>query len=171
MSRRIPTIILSHWQHGMEGLTYSSDLFYAEIEQAISQHNLYDVRVERVNLREGGILSARREYLQIRRGDYVFHVCGAPFGNTFFISSWLGYIESGFWAWLGGFPFVGFIVRWLIKRPTYYRIDSAQMFLTITHAAVTQALDSACFLRGTRMLTDAERTPVQRDFFTMIGRK
>jgi uncharacterized YccA/Bax inhibitor family protein len=42
-----------------------------------------------VDWKEGGLLSARREYLRVKRGKLSFDVCAAPFGTGFFFSSWL----------------------------------------------------------------------------------
>ena len=39
---------------------------------------------------EGGLLSAKRLYLRVIRKEHVFDICGAPFGNGFFFSWWLG---------------------------------------------------------------------------------
>ena len=36
---------------------------------------------------EGGVLSARRIYLELRREQLVFEICAAPFGTGFFVSS------------------------------------------------------------------------------------
>lgn len=171
MGNVVPTTILSHWNHGTDGLEHSSDLFCGEIERIIGAHNLKDVKIERVHIHEGGILSAKREYLQVRRGSHVFHVCGAPYGNTFFISWWLGHVDSGFMAWLSRLPGIGFIIRKFLKPLTYYQIDTALMFQSITQSAVTMALDAAREAKGIRALTESESKPIMRDFFSSIGTK
>ena len=108
-----PTSILSHWNHRVPGMEQSSANFYGGIESAIASEKLDDVKCERVNISEGGILSAKREYLQVRRKEHVFHICAAPYGNGFFISWWLGEIRSGLFASLASLPYVGFIFRLL----------------------------------------------------------
>jgi len=45
--------------------------------------------VSRIDWREGGMLTARPEYLRIRRGKLAFDICAAPFGTGFFFSWWL----------------------------------------------------------------------------------
>ena len=67
--RANPTIILSHWNQLVPGLQQSAQDFYASVEAFLSPHNLTDVKIERVNFSEGGLLSAKREYLQIRRSS------------------------------------------------------------------------------------------------------
>jgi len=169
MSHATPTTILSHWNQMIPGLQQSSQEFYSAIEGFLAPHNLKHVKLERINLSEGGLLSAKREYLQIRRSDHVFHVCAAPFGNGFFISWWLGQIESGLWAWLASLPFIGGILQRFVKPMTYYKIDTALMFQSVTHGALLQALDGITEAKGMRALTESERKPVMRDFFAQIA--
>lgn len=152
----------------------SSAEFYAGIESAIASEKLPDVKCERVNISEGGILSAKREYLQVRRKEHVFLICSAPYGNGFFISWWLGEIESGLLATLSSLPFVGWIFRLLMavaKPITYYRIDTALMFQSVVHSAVMSTLDGVMNTKGLRVLTESERKPLMRDFFSQLGGK
>ena len=88
--RAKPTEIISHWPKLMENFQFSSQEFYAKLEAALAQRKIPDLRVERVDWKEGGPLSARREYLRVRRERLVFDVCGAPFGTGFFVSLWYG---------------------------------------------------------------------------------
>ena len=164
-----PTTVLSHWNQMIPGLVLSSKEFYVTIEGLINGRNLDHTKWERVDLSEGGLFSSKREYLQVRRREHVFHICAAPYGNGFFISSWLGQIDSSFWAWLSSLPFIGPIVMRFIKPLTYYKIDTALMFQSATHGAVLEALDGLTNAKGIRPLTESERKPVMRDFFAQIG--
>jgi hypothetical protein len=171
MSRVMPTTVLSHWNNMVEGLKQSSDEFYNEISKNLDVHHLKDIRVERVTLYEGGIFSAQREYLQVRGGENVYHVCAAPYGNGFFVSSWLGEVQTGFLAWLSSLPYIGVIVRLFmsfLKPLTYYRIDTAQMFHAVVHASVTGALNTVLNAQGKRELTESESKPVMRDLFARL---
>lgn len=163
MSRVDPTEVISHWNTFVGGLRYSSDALYGEVTRLIGEHQLKDVKIERVNIAEGGIFSARREYLQVRRDEYVFHVCGAPYGNGYFVSWWFGNVEKGFVAFLRRIPVVGALFGFLIKPWTYYRADTANMFNAITSGAVESALDSVVKAQGLRALTEGERKPVMRE--------
>jgi hypothetical protein len=169
MAHAAPTTILSHWNQMVHGLEYSSNVFYRVIEGLIQNQNLESTKSERVNLSEGGIFSAKREYLQVRRRDHVFHICAAPFANGFFISWWLGHVESGLWAWLASLPFIGFFLQRFIKPLTYYEIDTALIFQSVTHGAVMEALDEITNAKGLRALSETERKPIMRDFFARIG--
>lgn len=164
--------VLSHWNHMVPGMQQSSDEFYTAIDRLIGEQRLDGVKVERVNISEGGMLSAKREYLQVRRKDHVFHICAAPFGSGFFVSWWLGEVRSGLMATLSDLPFVGWLfglLANLAKPLTYYRIDTALMFQSVTHGAVMEALESVINAKGARALTDIERKPMMRDFFGQLG--
>jgi len=169
MSRVIPTSIISHWNHRIENVKESSDQFYAEVERLLTAHEIKKLRCDRVKISEGGIFSANREYLQICRDHHVFYICAAPFGKGFFVSWWLGYVESGLMAWLGGLPIIGFFVRNFLQPVTYYKVDTGLMFQTVTHSAVTEALDKMLSGIGSKALSDVERKPVMRDFFAQMS--
>lgn len=171
MSRVNPTTIISNWHHGVDGLQQSSDAFYKEVERQLKEHNVDGLKIERVNWSEGGIFSAKREYLQVRRGEHVFHVCAAPFGNGFFISWWLGHVQTGFLAWLATLPLIGIFVRNFLTRLTYYKIDTALMFQSVTHSVVSGILDTMLNAKGMKALSDVERAPIMRDFFAQLGGK
>jgi hypothetical protein len=81
--------VISHWHHSIESFQTSPLQFYAAVEQALRPREIPDISTSRVDWKEGGFLSARREYLRVQRGKLVFDVCAAPFGTGFFFSSWL----------------------------------------------------------------------------------
>jgi hypothetical protein len=90
MAHKTPTTVISHWNKFIESLEASPMDFYASVEQAIQKRQVPDIKTSRVDWREGGAFSARREYLRVAREKLVFDICGAPFGNGFFVSWWLG---------------------------------------------------------------------------------
>ena len=89
-TRTTPTAVISHWYKLIENLQASSMEFYSSIESAIQRRQVPDTKPSRVDWRESGFTSARREYLRVARGRHVFDICGAPFGTGFFVSWWLG---------------------------------------------------------------------------------
>lgn len=86
---RQPARLISHWYVLVEGLRASPLEFYQSLENAISQREAPGINLTRVDWNEGGVLSAKREYLRVSRGRLAFDVCGAPFGKGFFFSWWL----------------------------------------------------------------------------------
>ena len=169
MSLVNPREWISSWRHGAVGLQHSSDAFYSEVERAVNEHNVDHVKIERVLLQQGGMFSAKREYLQVRRKDNVFLICAAPFGNVFFVSWWLGYVESSIWATLAEIPLLGFLMRRFIKPPTLFVIDTTYMFQSIVHSTVSDTLNAILTAKGLRTLSETERAPVMSKFFTPLG--
>jgi hypothetical protein len=168
MGHIVPTTIISHWNQRIEGMQQSSADFYAEVERVIGSEGIDGIKTERVNISEGGLFSSKREYLQVRRGEYVYHICAAPFGSGFFLSSWLGSVESGLWAMIAGWPVIGYFAQKFLKPLTYYKIDTSLMFQSVAHSAVLRVLDSLTSAKGLRALTEDERKPVMRDFFSQV---
>jgi hypothetical protein len=81
--------VISHWHHPIENFQTSPMEFYASVEQALQPRQIPDYAVSRIDWREGGVLTARREYLRVQRGKLAFDICAAPFGTGFFFSWWL----------------------------------------------------------------------------------
>lgn len=165
MARQRPIEIFSHWHKMLEGLPLSSQGFYESLEHSLTARQVPNIRVARSFKKEGGLLSAKREYLEVRRGSEIFYVCGAPFGNGFFVSWWLGEM-LGFFAmirlWLSLIPVVG---PYLAFRKSFYQVDVALMFQSLTHSAVLEVIDSLIESKGLKALTEGERKPILRDFF------
>lgn len=162
MSRINPTTVLSNWSQFIDGMKQSSDSFYRSIEERIGKHALKGVELERVAIAEGGIFSSKREYLQVRRDEYVFHVCAAPFGSGFFVSWWFGSYEKGFMALLKQVPLIGPFLSLALKPWTFYRADTAAMFNAITSDAVEQSLGTVIEAQGLKALTQEQKKPLMR---------
>ena len=79
----------SHWACLVEGLSASAQESYSELETALNGREVPELAYSRVTYQEGGFGSAQREYMRITRKDYVFDVCAAPFGKSFFFSWWM----------------------------------------------------------------------------------
>ena len=155
-------IIFAHWYHLVEGLQHSPKEFYSLIKQSLQQRNLPDIKTYEVTAREGGIFSDSREYLRVIRKEHIFDICGAPFGNGFFVSWWLGELPPGC---LINIPVIGWIFRRFLKPTTYYKIDTGMMFQQSVHNAVMEVLDQITKSKGLRILSETERKPILREFF------
>lgn len=88
-SQAAPDAVLSHWSTLIENFNTSSLGFYQAVEAALARREVPKAEHSRVEYKEAGLLSAKREYLRIRREKLVFDICAAPFGTGFFISWWL----------------------------------------------------------------------------------
>lgn len=88
MAQASPESVLSHWSKLFEGLQASTQEFYQSVDEAIARRQIPGAKTSRVDWHEGGVLTAKREYLRVMRGRYMFDICAAPFGNGFFVSWW-----------------------------------------------------------------------------------
>jgi hypothetical protein len=88
LKRKYPVEVLSHWEHGFPGLQASSQEVYEAIENGVRALEFPGVMFGRALRSQGGLLSKKREYLQIRRERLIIEVCAAPFGPKFFFVSW-----------------------------------------------------------------------------------
>jgi hypothetical protein len=68
---------------GMEG---STEELYQDIEAELAQREVPGLAITREEFAEGGLLSAKRIYLRMRRERLVFDVCSSPFGKGWFYS-------------------------------------------------------------------------------------
>ena len=155
-----PRNIISNWHQTVEGLQTSPKEFYSAVEQAIQRRQIPNLTLSRVDWKEGGIFSAKREYLRVGWEDYMFDICGAPFGTGFFFSWWLGERMSGCLSLLLLIPLVNIPFLLLLRRETYYRIDTAQMFQDCVHQAVMEVIDQITNAKGVRALTEGQRKPI-----------
>ncbi len=79
----------ARWSHLFRKSRFSPLEYYAAVEEVMARKRIPELRMGRVTWKERGLFSARREYLRIERGRYVYDICAAPFGVDFFFSSWL----------------------------------------------------------------------------------
>ncbi len=156
---------LAHWHQTIENLHESPQRFYNNLVQAISQRKLPDIDISRIEYREGGVFSAKRLYLRVKRKEYIFDICAFPFGNGFFFSWWLGEKLSLFWSLVMVIPFLGIPLMAIFRPQTYFRYDSALMFMDSISSAVLEVIDGITKAKGLRPLTDLEKKPILSDFF------
>jgi hypothetical protein len=169
--------VLSHWYQLVAGATNSTQDFYLAVERHLQLAKVPQIKRNRVERRERGLLSATREYLRVTWGEYTFDVCAAPFGSGFFVSWWLVTHPTclqrltTLLLWLLFWPIMGLLhLCKLIGRPkTYYEIDTELMFQSVVHSAVAAATEELILASGARPLSDLERKPVMGEFLGRVG--
>jgi len=82
--------IFSHWHKPYDGFQTSALEFYAAVQSALEQRQIPEISSSRVAWREGGLGTAKREYLRVSRNEMAFDICAAPLGTGYFFSWWLG---------------------------------------------------------------------------------
>jgi len=160
------SIVLSHWYHLFEGMQESTQNFYSSLEQAINSRNLKDIKTSRIDYKEGGVFSAKREYLRVKRREHLFDICAAPYGNGFFVSWWLGEKIGFLTRILLMIPFVNLFFMRIARPFTYYKIDTALMFQESISSAVHEVIDGITKTKGLRALSELERKPILTNIFT-----
>ncbi|MFO1486417.1 MAG: hypothetical protein U1F71_23845 [Verrucomicrobiaceae bacterium] len=70
----------------VDGFQISTDSFYQSIEDELNARNVPGLELMRLDYREGGPLSSKRDYLRMRRERLTFDLCSAPFGTSWFFS-------------------------------------------------------------------------------------
>jgi len=162
---RQASLILSHWHQLFEGFQESPKRIYSLIDEAIDRRKLPNIKSSRITYRETGILSAKRDYLRVRRKEHIFDICAAPFGTGFFVSWWLGE-TPGFWASLVlRIPLLGPLLVRAFRPETYYRLDTALMFQDSVHSAVLEVIGQATEGKGLKALSELEKKPILSDLF------
>lgn len=162
------SILLPHsnWNHLLDGFNFSTKEFYERLKKELHSQGIKKVDSYYVLLKMGGIFSARRLYLRVEWKGFRYDICAAPFGKGFFISWWLLYKNSVMKILIAKIPFVG---TWLAKKwfpITYYKIDSASMFMTYCQSSVLKVIEDITKESGTRALTEEQKNPLLNNVFT-----
>ncbi len=150
------TQVVAHWAHAYPFFSMSSSDFYSLVEQLIKEHELPNVKIERAKNKEGGLLSASREYLRVRHGDLIYDICAMPFGKDFCVSSWL-YETEGMMRQFLKFTKAGEYLSERAAKRTFYQADEEAMFKSCVHNALIEATERMTEGKGMRALSDVER--------------
>jgi hypothetical protein len=131
MAHASPDDSRAHWAHLYEGLQASTLDFYAQVEAAVAIRSIRDAVIERIEYSEGGALSDKRQYLRVRRRRDVFDICGAPFGNGFFVSWWLAENRPALPSVAAILVVLGYmaVAGWFIKSVGYFAGPALLLFL------------------------------------------
>ena len=155
----------SNWNTLLDGFNFSTHEFYTLLREELKNQSINNLNINDVSLKEGSFFSRRRRYLRIKWKEYQYDMCAAPFGKGFFISWWLLYKNSMGTIIISKIPFVG---KWLVKKwypITYYKVDTASMFMTYCHNAVLNVIDTITKESGIR-ISEQQKRPVLQDIFT-----
>jgi hypothetical protein len=78
--------VIDHWYALIPGFNASTKEFYEAVEKELTDRKVPGLEMFHVDFAEGGLLSAKREYLRMTRERLVFDICAAPFGTAYFFS-------------------------------------------------------------------------------------
>lgn len=152
--------LLSRWYHFFDGFQFSAQEFYQAVEQEVTARKVPDVQISRVTHAEKNILSAQREYLQIRHQEFIFEIGGANFGTGSFVSWWMYRSVS----WLERKVTESnsknkVFFEWMISKARH-QTDKADMFKECISIAVKSAIETMTSGKGQRGLTELEYRPI-----------
>lgn len=148
--------VISHWSHFFQSFTLSADEFYKTAAKIISAHQMPNTKITRVVHKEGGLLSASREYLRIKHEYLVFDVCAAPFGTDFFISWWLYQTEGKVTNMLRGTT-LGRLLKNRESKQTFFQADEEAIFRSSVHECILEAIAVVTEGKIQRQLTNEEK--------------
>jgi len=155
----------SNWNTLIDDFNFSTKEFYELLTQELISNGIKNLKTSQIYLKEGGTLSTRRLYLRLVWKDYQYDICAAPFGKGFFISWWLMYKNSVGHILVSKIPFIGSWLSKVFYPLTYYKIDTASMFMSYAQSSVLKVLDDLTKDKGVRSLSEDERKPIMRDIF------
>src|SRR5262245_10976848 len=73
---------LAHWSQLIDGLSYSTQDFYKSLKEALRAREMPGAVTKTVEVSEGAkLVSAKRLYLRVKRGEEYIDICAAPFGR------------------------------------------------------------------------------------------
>lgn len=148
--------VINHWSKFFNFFSMSSDVFYKELENVLKEHEMPHSTISRTKHKEGGMLSASREYLRIKHGDLVFDVCAAPFGKDFFISWWMYETESKVRTVFKYTKFGSYLAARAARR-TFYQADEEEMFTKCSHQCLMETVEKVGDGKAFLQLSDADK--------------
>lgn len=155
----------SNWNTLIDDFDFSTKEFYRLLTEELSSHGIRNIRIEETSINEGSVFSHSRLYLRVRWKGFQYDLCGAKFGNGFFVSWWLFLKFSFGQVLIASIPLIG---GWLDRKlypVTHYTQDTASMFMTYCQQSVLTVVDQITAEKGSRRLSELDRKPVQRDVF------
>jgi hypothetical protein len=155
----------SNWNTLIDDFDYPPKEFYTRLKTELESHGVSNIKIRQVHISVGGIMSHSRIYLRATWKGYQYDICGAKFGNGFFISWWLLYTNSFWKIVISKIPFIG---GWIAKKlypVTYYTVDTASMFMTYAQASVVKVIDDITKDKGVRALSEADKKPILNNIF------
>jgi hypothetical protein len=153
------TEAIGNWCHLFPEMQHDPNAFYELVEKNIHDKQVPEFYSRKITLSEGSLLSHNRLYLEVSRGDYIFHICAAPWGTGFFFSWWVRQKMSDIDQLIILIPFVGSRIVKMRQYQSYYKLDTDSMFRKSVHQCVLAAIDSLTSTKGIRGLSELERTP------------
>jgi hypothetical protein len=128
--------VISHWHLLVDDFNTSALDFYSSVEAALAARQVPDIATSRIDWKEGGLLSARREYFRVARGRLTFDICAAPYGTSYFFSSWFAEQAPEFALLYGCLTMIGLPIVFVASVSTFGFFNGFFVFLLASAGAV-----------------------------------
>jgi hypothetical protein len=109
--------ILNAWLYAIDNFSFSSQEFYALLEQHLNARTIPGMEMSREEYAQGGLISEQQTYLRLMRERLAIVTCAVPFGNIYFFSCRTIYIRAlvRLWHLVAAVLFLFVIFNLLIK--------------------------------------------------------
>jgi hypothetical protein len=154
--------IMSHWGLLLD-MQFSTKEFFERLKQRLIDSGVSDISYTQLELSERVIGISKRTYLTINYKDYVFYICGAPFGNYFFTSYWTHFKPNILEIILRSIPIIGNPLANIGYSLTYYEYDQSASFRTLLHHHITELIKEMTTEKGVPMPEIPK--PIMNDVF------
>jgi hypothetical protein len=157
--------MITEWRHVYEGLGMSPQAIYKAVIDELEERDIPGLRIGRTILREGGILSQKREYLVVQKDEFSFKLSAIPFSTGVIISWSLQETVPLFWRFAFVMPPLGRFLQRILRPDSAYRRDITWAFQMAVHTTIVTSVADCADAKGYRALMEDEDTPVLSDFF------
>ncbi|MEZ4927916.1 MAG: hypothetical protein R3A50_16655 [Saprospiraceae bacterium] len=150
---------IGNWCTLYPSMNHDPEDYYQKIVDILKKHEVPNFHSRHRTFKQGSMISSQRLYLEVSRGEYIYHICGAPWGTDFFFSWWQRKRYSPIERLFVKFPVLGPLIKRMNETATYYKLDTDAAFNASVQHAVTEAINEITDAKGLRRLTDAEKVP------------
>ena len=157
--------VLNHWNILIHNLGYSSQEFYKKLNTELDSQKISGLKFKTSEKKTSSILSHKRLYATITYDGYVYDVCAAPFGESFFVSYWMQGTLNPMENFVSRIPFLGKRLVKLFFPVTFYRIDTSNMFHSLMHETIIELVNTISQENELETLTDQQTTPKMKNLF------
>lgn len=149
--------VLSHWYTPVPNFSMSTKEFYDKVEAELKAQQVPGLDISRPEISEGGIFSAKRQYLRLTRGDLIFDICACPFGVNYFFSCRMAAKPP-----VGAKGVISRLIDFLLAKlglklvDSYHQEDTRLMYMTVVESAVKKVVEFVTATNGVKLLTQYE---------------
>lgn len=157
--------LIAHWNTTLDGVWIKPSIFYEMVENEMDRRQVPNLFLTRMFLREGGLFSARREYLRAQHNKLIFDICGFPVANAFSVSWWLGTVEKTIANLFFEIPLLGELLEERLVPVTYFEVDAEAIIQHVIHNSVLRVVDELTDRNELPKLAGHEREPILTEFY------